>query len=62
VRPYRQLSNADHPRQKQSVAAGFGRALALFEAIPLFALTSPALLLGPGQPQIIIEPYESDSI
>jgi hypothetical protein len=44
------------------VAAGFDRALALFEAIPLFALTSPALLLGPGQPQIIIEPYESDSI
>jgi len=44
------------------VAAGFDRALALFEAIPLLALASTALLPRPGQPQIIIEPYESDSI
>jgi hypothetical protein len=37
-------------------------ALTLFEAISLVAVASPALPPGPGRPQIIIEPYESDSI
>jgi hypothetical protein len=36
--------------QSSRVAAGFDRALALFEAISLVALASPALLPGPGQP------------
>jgi hypothetical protein len=41
------------------VAAGFDRVLALFEAIPLFALASPALLPGPVNRELSSSPMKA---